>query len=185
MSEIDQLYRRTREGDREAFTSWVRLCEIPLRKGLRPFAPAVDVEAVLQEGLLRMWRLAPRQELKGNDASLRFALRLVRNLALSEAKRLGRLTPVELDGLERMPDCQGTDPEPDEVLHSAIRTCLDKLPRRPKEAIDARLRGGADRDLAEGLGMRLNTFLQNIVRARRLLAGCLRAAGIRLEEYLP
>jgi hypothetical protein len=50
--------------------------------------------------------------------------------------------------------------------------------------MDARLRGGPDRDLASSLGMRLNTFLQNIVRARTLLSRCLEAAGIRIEDRL-
>ncbi|MHC4210719.1 MAG: hypothetical protein ACYSWT_13510, partial [Planctomycetota bacterium] len=69
MSAIDDAYERTQEGDQEAFTSWVRLCETPLRKSLRPFAPYVDVESVVQEGLLRMWTLAPTLTLEGENAS--------------------------------------------------------------------------------------------------------------------
>ncbi len=38
-----------------------------------------------------------------------------------------------------------------------------------------------DRSLAEALGMRLNTFLQNVARARRLLADCLREAGVAVS----
>ena len=87
MSEIDALFRRTRAGEHDAFTAWVRLCEMPLRNSLRRFARAVDVEAVLQEGLLRMWRLAPTLELEGKDASLRMAHTIVRRLAISEARR--------------------------------------------------------------------------------------------------
>ena len=46
----------------------------------------------------------------------------------------------------------------------------------------ARLAGGGhDLDLAEGLGMRLNTFLKNVGRAKSLLAECLRKSGITLE----
>ena len=111
MSEIDEAYERTQEGDHAAFTSWVRHCETPLRKSLRSFAAVVDVEAVLQEGLARMWTLAPRLKLKGENASLRYALRLVRNVALSEARRLGRATPVELEELEQRPE-GAVDPDP-------------------------------------------------------------------------
>jgi hypothetical protein len=32
--------------------------------------------------------------------------------------------------------------------------------------------------------MRLNTFLQNVTRARRLLAQCLRRGGVDLEREL-
>ena len=66
----------------------------------------------------------------------------------------------------------------------ASRRCLDKLPRRPGEAMRARLRGGPDGALARALGMRVNTFLQNIVRARKLLAKCLETYGGRLQEHL-
>jgi len=185
LSPIDEDYGRTREGDAEAFTSWVRRCERPLRKALRPLARAVDTEAVLQEALLRMWRLAPTLALEGENASLRYASRLARNLALSEARRHGRVSAVELAELERLP--QGAvDPDPpsDDLLIRALRRCIEKLPPRPRLALRARLTGLSDRDLARGLEMKLNTFLQNIVRARRLLDDCLGRAGVRVADYL-
>ena len=180
MSAIDDAYKRTQEGDQEAFTSWVRLCETPLRRSLRPFAPFVDVESVLQEGLFRMWTLAPTLMLEGENASLRYGLRLVRNLALSEARRLGKTGP------EEQPSEPAVDPDPpaDPWLRQAILRCVEKLPRRPREALLARLRGGPDRELASSLGMRPNTFLQNIVRARRLMAECLKGAGVNVEDHL-
>jgi len=185
VSEIDEAYERTQEGDHEAFTSWVRLCETPLRKSLRSFASVVDVEAVLQEGLARMWILAPRLELEGENASLRYALRLVRNVALSEARRLGRAASVQLDEPEQLPEVAvEADPPADPWLRQAIQRCFEKLPPRPREALQARLRGGPDRELARSVRMKLNTFLQNVVRARKLMAECLRRAGVKVEEYL-
>ncbi|MHC4992112.1 MAG: RNA polymerase sigma factor [Planctomycetota bacterium] len=183
MSEIDDAYQRTREGDQEAFTSWVRLCESTLRKSLRGFPRYVDVESVLQEGLLRMWRLAPTLKLTGANASLRYALRLVRNLAVDEARRLGKVGPGELDDPPAEPVAE-PDPPADESVLQAIRRCFEKLPRRPHQALMARLRGESDRSLAEGLGMKINTFLQNIVRARKLVEECLERAGVKVAEYL-
>ena len=84
MTQVDTAFRAVSRGDHGAFARWVGLVEIPLRGSLRRFARQVDVEAIVQEGLLRMWRLASRVELEGEDASLRYALRLVRNLALRE-----------------------------------------------------------------------------------------------------
>ena len=52
-----------------------------------------------------------------------------------------------------------------------------------REAFEARLGsagGDDDTTLAESLGMRLNTFLQNFTRARKLLADCLGTKGIAL-----
>lgn len=181
LTEADHAWGRARLGNREGFSCWVRLCEIPLRQSLRPFAPAVDVESVLQEGLLRMWRLAPTLELTGEDASLRFAHRLVRNLAISEVRRLRKENLVAIADDDDPP---AIDRPIDDWFREAVRTCLGNLPRRPREALLARLSEQADRDAAAGLGIKLNTFLQGIVRARRLMDACLRTAGIRIEEYL-
>jgi DNA-directed RNA polymerase specialized sigma24 family protein len=65
-----------------------------------------------------------------------------------------------------------------------IERCRERLPPQPRRALDARLLGAGgvpDRTLAERLGVRLNTFLQNVTRARRLLAECLRSHGVKLE----
>jgi RNA polymerase sigma-70 factor (ECF subfamily) len=71
--------------------------------------------------------------------------------------------------------------EPDPMLRQAILECRDKLPAKPRQALDARLEGGdEDRTLAERLGMQLNTFLQNFARARKLLAECLGKRGIEV-----
>lgn len=185
-TEIDDAYERTRAGNVRAFETWVRAVELPLRASLRPFTRGVDVEAVLQEGLLRMWKLAPGLQLEGPNASLRYALRVVRNLALAEARRLQRFTPLELASLENLFEAQVLpDPGPDPGLMRLIRACIERLPARPRQALRARLNAGgrlSDRDLAADLQMTVNTFLQNIVRARRLVARCLARQGVEIEE---
>jgi RNA polymerase sigma-70 factor (ECF subfamily) len=62
-----------------------------------------------------------------------------------------------------------------------IRDCFGSLPGRPKAALGARMQDGGilpDRTLAERCRMKLNTFHQNIGRARRLMAECLEAHGV-------
>jgi DNA-directed RNA polymerase specialized sigma24 family protein len=183
MTTVDQAFRRAQSGDPGGFTDWVRAVELPLRSSLRRFARYVDVESIVQEGLLRMWRLAPTIELEGKDASLRYATVLVRNLALRETERNRIYVSENPEGNdpEVLPD-----PPPDPGLRRILIECFRRLPRKPREALLARIkRGGAepDRKLAEGMGMRLNTFLQNIVRARRHLARCLESHGISSREY--
>jgi RNA polymerase sigma-70 factor (ECF subfamily) len=181
----DQAYRRTQEGDRDAFASWVRRVEQPLRRGLRSFARVVDIESVLQETLLRMWRLAPTLTLEGENASLRYASRMARNLALSEARRYGRVSPAELGELEGLPQTVVEPRNPsDPGLRRALARCIGKLSDRQRRVLTARVSGEADRELASRMGLKLNTFLQNVVRARRLVAACLERAGVRLSEYL-
>lgn len=171
-------------GDPSAFARWVAGVEPLLRRSLRAFAAAVDAEAVVQETLLRAWQVAPRIEIDGRpNGLLRFALRAARNLAISEVRR----ARVAEDALREMERCSDLDVDvwapPDPLLRERIDDCRKKLPRQPARALEARLGGAAgdgDRTLAAALGMRLNTFLQNITRARRLLADCLRRAGIDL-----
>ena len=149
----------------------------------------VDVEAVLQETLLRVWQVAPRLVPDGRANSLlRLAIRIGRNLAVSEVRRT-RATPTEGDDLEAALAAAAERPSgpPDPMLRRAIGECRDKLPARPRQALDARLASGggqADDDLAAALGMRLNTFLQNVTRARQLLADCLTRRGVTITLEL-
>ncbi len=169
-------------GDAEAFARWLVRAEPPLRAGLRRFAACVDTEAVLQEGLLRAWQVAPRCAGDGRPHGLlRLAVRIVQNLAISEARR-HRTAPVA--ALAAVPDA-AVEPAgaPDPAVRAAVAACRDKLPKQPSRALTARLDDGglrADRELAAAVGMTTNTFLQNITRARALLAECLRRAGIDL-----
>ncbi len=185
---LDELFRLARLGGREEFAEWMGIVEIPLRRSLRRFARAVDVEVVVQETFMRMWIVAcdPGRILEGRDSSLKFAFRVARNVALEEVRRsrLGRL--VGLDQLEDLPEgSYGYEPC-DPALARAIADCFRRLPDKPRKALGARLDGDClpDRVLAARLRMRLNTFLQNIVRARRGMEKCLEERGVRLAEVL-
>lgn len=186
VTDIDRAWEAARAGDHGAFAAWVRSVEHPLRLRLHPFRRAVDPEEILQEVLMRMWILAPTKELEGENASLRYAMTVLKNHAREVAKRnrLGDLVdPWELEELERENPVEPDSP-PDPILRRVIEACLEKLPHRPREVIRARIGTGpheADRDLAATLGMKLNTFLQNIVRARRALKRCLEDRGVRLS----
>ena len=161
--------------------------ERPIRLSLRRFARAVDVEGVVQETLMRMWLLArdASRPLTGEEASLRFALGMARNIARSEARRLGREVhlPIEDPPEPVAPADLPSDPG----LARAIRECFEKLSRKPRAALMARIRHGADNDdraIARVVNMTPNTFWQNIARARRQLADCLHGKGVPLEEIL-
>jgi RNA polymerase sigma-70 factor (ECF subfamily) len=181
--DLDQEWPGIRAGDPDAFARWLAGAESPLRASLRSFAAAVDTEAVLQEGLLRVWQLAPSFTPDGRPNSLlRYAHRIVRHLAISETRRLR--TTFDQAALDAAAD----DPRPstpDPLLRRALVDCREKLPRKPALALDARVAaagGEPDARLAERLGMTLNTFLQNFTRARKLLADCLRKRGVEVPS---
>lgn len=189
--DLDVFLPTILEGDTRAFGRWMAGAEGTMRESLRSFAAVVDVEAVLQESLLRVWQVTPRFEPDGRpNGLLRLGIRIARNLAISEVRRT-RARPVPDEDLERaMAMAQGADaapPEPDPMLREALERCRERLPEKPRQALDARLAGEGvrgDEDLAVALGMRLNTFLQNFGRARKLLAECLRRAGVVVEGGL-
>ena len=162
-----------------------------IRDSLRSFAAVVDVEAVLQEALLRTWQIAPRLEADGKpNGLLRVGIRIARNLAVSERRRMRGVSAAD-DAIDRaVEDDPAHAPDaslPDPALRAAIADCAGQLPEQPSRALHARLESaGAEPDevLAERVGMRKNTFLQNFGRARKLLAECLRRRGIDLALEL-
>jgi RNA polymerase sigma factor (sigma-70 family) len=179
--DLDALLPDIQAGDTESFGRFMSAAELPVRKSLRPFAARVDVEAVVQETFLRLWQVAPRFEPDGRDnAFLRLAIRVARNLALDALKKRREQVGLALE------DERGFLPaEADPLLRGLIQACLEKLPQQPSVALHARLEsGGAEPDgaIAARCSMKANTFLQNVTRARKLLASCLEAAGVVLSE---
>lgn len=174
-------------GDTRMFGVWMTGAEPTVRASLRSFAAMVDVEAVLQESLLRVWQVAARFEPDGKpNGLLRLAIRIARNLAVSEVRRT-KATPVDAGMLAESEQLVADAHDPDPMLRAAIAECRDRLPQKPRQALDARLAAGGGRDdveIAEELAMRLNTFLQNFTRARQMLADCLRKKGVDIAQEL-
>jgi DNA-directed RNA polymerase specialized sigma24 family protein len=139
----------------------------------------------LQEALLRVWQVAPRcvRDGRGN-ALLRLGVRIARNLAIDELRRARTdvVDEAELEAAAAANEGAGVG-APDPLLRKAIEECRKALPGKPAAALMARVESaGAEPDalLAERLAMKLNTFLQNVTRARKLLAECLGRRGVQL-----
>lgn len=190
MIDLDAHLSAVATGDAGAFGRWLAGAEPCLRDSLRPFAARIDTEAALQETLLRTWQVAPAHTPDGRPNSLlRLAMRIARNHAIDETRR-ARVAPMDDEALEQAASA-GADLTPrggpDPFLRQVIEECRKLLPGKPGEALTARLvSGGAEPDetLAERLGMRLNTFLQNFGRARKLLAECLEKRKVDLHTEL-
>ncbi len=178
---LDELLPGMAAGDRDAFGRFVAGAELTVRRSLRSFAARVDTEAVVQETFLRVWQVAPRFVPDGRDDGLvRLAIRIAHNLAVSELRRR-REAPLDEAAVA---DEAIAPAEIDPLLRRVILLCLEKLAGPPRSALVARLEsGGAEPDvaLASRLGMRPNTFLQNVTRARRLVSACLEGQGLGLD----
>ncbi len=188
MTEIDELWARALTGDRKAFGDWAGRVERPVRRSLWRFARAIDVETVVQETLLRMWAFACDAErvLEGENASLRFAHGIAFNLARNMARKHGKLKffpPEELD--VSVPD-DYTEPPSDPFLMQHIKDCVAALSDKLRGVLSARLERAHEHDsvLAQSLTMTKNTFLQNIVRARKAIDECLQRKGVHEHEAL-
>ena len=167
--------------DTEAFAQWLAAAEPSLRASLRSFAAVIDTESALQEALLLTWSHAQDVQPDGRpNALLRWASRALRNHAIDRVRRRGpeRVDPALLEAVAVEPRL------PDPLLRRALAACRKRLPSAPAIALAARLEGRGyshDRELAASVKMRLNTFLKNIGRARKLLVACLRKQGITME----
>lgn len=178
-------------GDTRAFGRWMAGAEGTMRDSLRSFASVLDVESVLQEALLRVWQVTPRFVADGRpNGLLRLGIRIARNLAVSELRRT-KSRPVPEEDLERAlaqaEQADSGEQGPDPLLREVLAKCHERLPEKPRQVITIRLSsegGRSDDELASLVGMRVNTFLQNFTRARRMLAECLKKHGVLVEEGL-
>jgi RNA polymerase sigma-70 factor (ECF subfamily) len=188
MPDLDRHLPAIAAGDPDAFARWVAGAEPRIRDSLSSFAAAVDAEAVVQEALLRVWQVTPRFRPDGRPNGLvRLAVRIARNLAVSDLRAHGRSVPGDDAELARLLDTLAASeiPEgPDPFLRRLIEACREALARQPLAALEARLGASGtepDAALAARLHMRLNTFLQNVTRARKALAECLKRGGVDVE----
>lgn len=189
--DLDDFLPAILQGDTRSFAQWMARAEGPMRDSLRSFVTVIDVESILQESLLRVWQVSSRFVPDGRpNGLLRLGLRIARNLAISEVRRT-RARPVSEEDLElalaSVEEGRTTHDGPDPLLRDVLARCHERLPEKPRQALDARLaaEGGTDDfDLARIMGMRLNTFLQNFTRARKMLAECLKKHGVAFDEEL-
>ena len=180
--ETDNLLPAIQAGDTDAFAAWMARAEPRIRASLASFATAADTEAVMQETLLRVWQVARRFTPDGHPESLtRFAVRTARNIAIAEVRRRHPSLLTD-DMLTEFPEHAPTSTPDLDHLRATITTCMEALPEKPRTAMAARMAaaGVRDRFVADTVRMTVNTFLQNITRARAALAECLRRHGIDL-----
>ena len=183
MSDLDEYVEGIQAGRLDSFNAWVAGAEPGLRRRLRTFATQVDVEVAIQETLLRIWQGARHHKPDGKSNSLlRQANVIATNLCRDELRKWRREITVNPADLVDQID---PAPEADPMLGRVLMQCLQALPDQQREVMTIRLKSGGVRDakLAKGAGMTVNTFRQNVARARRRLTNCLAEHSVTLGEH--
>lgn len=155
--------------------------EAQLKAYLRRTFPTVqDIDDVVQESYLRIWKrqaAAPLASVKG------FLFRIAQNLCFDVGRRQKRFCSLEVveQGLE--PVVQESPSVPDTVAareETELLICaITTLPARCRQAyIYRKLHGLSQQEIAQRLGISENTVENHLSRAHRLCDEYLRARGV-------
>jgi RNA polymerase sigma-70 factor (ECF subfamily) len=171
----DELMRMFDGGDADAFDTLFDRHRVPVYHFARMMLGSLDgAEDVLQETFLAVARAAGRYEPRGRFRA--WLMRIARNLCLDRIERERRRRRVIAEsGLDIVePDGGGATPaeqaEADEQM-TRLRRLIAALPERQREALVLyAFEQMRYREIAEVLGVPLNTVKTLIHRARAALA---------------
>jgi RNA polymerase sigma-70 factor, ECF subfamily len=171
----EALLRRYAEGDPEAARLLLdRMAPRLYRLALRLLNDAAEAEDVVQEAMLRLWRIAPRWQ-PGAAQPSTWVYRVAMNLATD---RLRRRRGVGLDTVAEPAD---EKPAPFDALLEADRAraleaALAQLPDRQRQAVVLRhLEGLPNPEIAEMMGVGVEAVESLTARGKRRLAELLSA----------
>ncbi|MGH2886759.1 MAG: sigma-70 family RNA polymerase sigma factor [Solirubrobacteraceae bacterium] len=187
-SSENELIRRARDGDEEAFAELVMLHADRVQGALRRFGlDASEADEVAQEVFLRAWRGLGRFEGRSQ-----FSTWLYR-IAFNEAqRRLARRPPPGAeadpdrdDPVVSLPESPSLGPEAQTLDHEfeqTLETALEQLPMEWRAAVVLRdIEGLSTHDAAEIVGVGEAAFKSRLHRGRMQLRALLEPY-LRLEE---
>lgn len=172
--------RRLKEADRQAYERIFRALQKPLfRYALRITGEAGAARDVVQEAFLSLWDMRERLD---PDRSLEALLyRMVRNKAYNRQRNRRTRTEKE-DRLQQERALQQQHAEPPDArldgerLHTKLRTWIDELPTRQREALTlSRFEGLTHDEIATVMDISPRTVNNHVVRALKRLRDRLHA----------
>lgn len=140
--------------------------------GMRLLGDSVEAEDVVQETMLRVWKIAPEWRV-GEAKVASWAYGVARNLCLDRLRKRRTTTldeapePIDeaLSPLENMMENDRAE---------ALRSALNRLPERQKQAIVLRhFDEASNREIAETIGTSVEAVESLLARGRRKLASLL------------
>lgn len=135
------LLARLATGDGAALAAlYDRLSAAAYGLALRITGDTGAAEDAVQESFLRVWRRADRYE-PARGAARPWLLRLVRNVAIDQARARGARGRAETRGVAEAPDALAAPERPDEALvrlerGRRVRAALEALPLEQRRAIE-------------------------------------------------
>lgn len=169
-----ELIRRAARGDTPAFEAFCARVEGPLfGYAMGMTRSPQEAEDIVQESLLRLYRLVRREGLRGNDRARALAFGIAHNLAVDHLRRRGRVVPLD----ERRPP-QASQAAERSLLREEVDRALAELPEPQRNALMLREFGElAYAEIASTLGASLDEVKVWIHRARKHLASLLDRDG--------
>ncbi|GGX53373.1 RNA polymerase sigma subunit ECF family protein [Tateyamaria omphalii] len=166
-------YARGDAGAARALT--VRLAPRAHAQAFRMLGDRSEAEDVVQDAMLRLWRIAPEWRFGEAQVST-WLYRVVSNLC-TDRLRKRRRSGVALDDV-----AEPEDPAPgaearlqDHARHAALRAAIAALPERQRLALTLRhFDGASNPEIAEQLGISVEAVESLTARAKRALAAALK-----------
>ncbi len=165
-----ELVERARRGDEAAFAKLVDAYSLRIFRIVRRMSPdTMEAEAIVQETFWRFWNRLPRYD--AARPLLPYLVTIASNLARDRYRRERQLVAIEEDGFfgERSrPDIE------EELDHAdvlqALSRAVEALPFTYRAVVSLRYEGEMSyEDIAETLGLPLNTVRTHLRRAKQIL----------------
>ncbi len=158
-------------------------CHAPkLRSYIRSSFPTIgDVDDVVQESLLRVWKARAARRIVSTRA---FLFTIARNLALDTLRRSRPSLAADVEDIDDLHACEAVK-ESARLLEQRekielVAAAIDALPERCREVIVLRkLHGLSQREVAERLNLSEKTVEAHVARGTRRCEAYLAARGFR------
>ncbi|WP_147106771.1 RNA polymerase sigma factor [Tateyamaria sp. syn59] len=167
------LYARGDAGAARALT--VRLVPRVQAQAFRMLGDAAEAEDVVQEAMLRLWRIAPKWR-EGEALVSTWLYRVVSNLCTDRLRKRPR-AGVPLDDVAEPQDpTPGAEARLQEAArHAALRDAIANLPERQRVALTLRhFEGASNPEIAAALDVSVEAVESLTARAKRTLAQALK-----------
>lgn len=183
LSEDRELLKRCGQGDREALQPLVRQYSDPARGLLvKLLGPSEDVDDVLSEVFVRLWRSAPRYRGECAPAAWIYRIAVTAATDVLRKRQYRKEAPLRDEHLEALAAPKGDDPEHlaiardrDARYKTLVTAALERLPAEERVAVSLHyLEELPYREAAELLGCPVTTLRMRLFRGRRRMLAFLR-----------